>query len=282
MQRLTEIKNRIKSVSDTRKITGAMEMISVAKARKAAEKADANLPFFEKYFDAVKKAASAGDAAETKYCAPAPASAKTLYIAVAGSKGLAGGFNVNVLKQAYSAVTEAPEKRVLFTVGYEARDFFAHKGIVPDADFSESMANVTVKNARLISDAAHELFVGGGAGRVTVFYTRHSGKAAEVAEVSLLPVAPDRKTPYPAEFDSSAKDLLDALIPEYLCWAVYGMLLQSEAAEHQARRAAMNNAGRNAAELLDGLTLTFHRARQESVTTELTEIVATGSGVRGS
>jgi F-type H+-transporting ATPase subunit gamma len=279
MQKLTEIKNRIKSVSDTRKITGAMEMISIAKARKAEAQRAAYEPFFEKCF-AVASAAAASDAVSgNRYCMPASDKARTLLIVVASNKGLAGAFNSSVLKAAEAALSSAPNAAV-FSVGLAVKEYFAHKGYPIEADFSDCAGSLSLLDARKISDAALMLFDGkGGVGRVEIIYT-HDKKAAEVVTRTLLPIEASKDASAAAEFDPAPEAVLKEMVPVYLGYAVHGALLESAAAEHRARRAAMNNAGRNAGEILGELTLSYHRARQESVTTELTEIVATGLGVR--
>ncbi len=292
MRNLTDIKHRIKSVSDTRQITNAMETISVAKMRKAMVRYENSKHFFE----ATKKTINdivcrTGDIPSEYFSEPKP-NARTLYIVVASDKGLAGGFNNNVLKHAYARI-EKSENCKVYTVGQTAHEFFSKKGIASEEEFADAAFDPDMRDAQKIADAVLKKFLAKQVDEIYISYTKMStGMSMKPDTLKLLPFSRDEAQALKdsmtlekeyalgeIEYDPDPSEVLKRLVPLYLKWIIYGALIQSSASEHCSRRYAMSNATKNASEILEDLNLQYNRARQEAVTGELSEIITSSMGV---
>lgn len=293
MKNLTDIKHRIKSVSDTRQITSAMETISVAKMRKAIVKYE-NSRYF---FDSIKKTINdiicrTGDI-PSLYFKETNEDSRAIHIVVASDKGLAGGFNHNILKYAWPQI-EKKKHCSVFTIGQTAREFFEYKGVAVDVEFSDAAYEPDKTTAAQIADAIVKLYCGGEADEISISYTKMISSASMVPEtIKLLPFSYKeavnlRKTLSAEyeyilkdiEYDPSPEQVLEKLVPKYITWVIYGALIQSSASEHLSRRNAMSSATKNATEILDELKVEYNRARQESITNELSEIITSSMGVK--
>lgn len=283
MKNPTDIKARIKSVSETRKITGAMETISIAKMRKAMTRFENNRAYFATLRDVIRDVAAHTNAEDSRYLRPGRGK-NTLIAVIASDKGLAGGFNHNVLKLAYERITAAAHATVA-CVGMVAGEFFRIHGIPVAMDFAFGSSDPIVEDAREITDRIVELYDRGDIDEAYLVYTRMESSANMYPEtIKLLPLPADEfdaeeELYTELEYEPSAEEVFDALIPQYLTGTVYGALIQSSAAEHCSRRTAMNNATKNAGDLLEELNIDFHRARQETVTNEISEIITAAMGV---
>jgi len=315
MQRLTEIKNRIKSIADTRKITGAMETIAGAKLRKAMQKHESNQLFFEKTLELIRDIARGKPEEAEKFFENTAPDARAVYLVAASDKGMAGAYNSNVLKHAWSLVERERAEYSIFAVGRSARDFFAKKGCAVGVELPEPSLERGKADAQEIAELVLRLFLEGRAGRVYLSYTHlYENNAMVPKTLTLLPlgelgmrneelgtkncavethsVTPHSSllTPHsstqpsavrhpPLHFDPSSAEVLDLLVPQYLMWVIYGAFLHASACEHYARRLAMSSASKNADEILENLTNRYHRARQEAITNELNEIITTTGGL---
>lgn len=283
MKNPTDIKARIKSVAETRKITSAMETISIAKMRKAMTRFESNRAYFATLRDVIRDVAAHTNAEDSRYLRPAHGK-NTLIAVIASDKGLAGGFNHNVLKLAYERITAA-EHATVACVGMVAGEFFRIHGIPVEMDFAFGSSDPIVEDAREITDKIVELYDRGVVDEAYLVYTRMENSANMFPEaLKLLPLPADEfdseeELYTELEYEPSAEEVFNALIPQYLTGTVYGALIQSSAAEHCSRRAAMNNATKNAGDLLEELNTDFHRARQEAVTNEISEIITAAMGV---
>ena len=291
MKNFSQIKHRIKSISDTRKITGAMETISVAKMRKAMYRCENNRAYYETIRDTVEKIVLCSGKTEHKVFA-ATESARPAYIVIASDKGLAGGFNHTILEYARREWQACPHAHI-FTVGQICREYFAARGVQADISFADASFDPSVSQAARMSKKIYEMFMSAAIDSAYIVFTAwgEHGKM-EPTTLRLLPFDRDavvrQREPSDRDkymfrellFEPSAEEVLEQLFPQYLTGVLYGALLQSSACEHSQRRAAMHNATHNANELLSGLTAEYNRARQETVTGELTEIVAAANGVQ--
>ena len=304
MRNLADIKYRIKGISQTRQITGAMETVSVAKMRKAMQKYRNNILYFNRLLQTARDIAAHSGNVRHKYLTPAQGG-RAVFIVIAGEKGLAGGFNHNLLEFAWNEMQKSKE-RYIFTVGQPAREFFEQRKASVDIEFLYATHNPSQEDAAAIAESVVNLYGQGFMDEVYVIYTAMETSLSMRPEcVKLLPLTdsghaachgdtvPDpacRETcpPDPAAvrqhyelyYEPAAGDVLDALVPEYLTGALYGCLLQSAASEHSSRVTAMSSATRNADEIIEKLNVAYHRARQEAVTNEMLEIMSAAGGVR--
>lgn len=285
MKNLADIKARIKSVSETRKITGAMETISVAKMRKAMTRFENNRAYFAALRSVIADIAAHTRYVSNKYLKNDFRSGNTLFVVVASDKGLAGGFNHNILNLAYEKI-RAAEKATVACVGLVASEFFRAKGIPVDIEFTFGSFDPAIGDAREITRTVLNLYDARAADEAYIVYTRLINSASMAPEsLKLLPLPADEfegeTDEYSEiEYEPSPEEVFESLIPQYITGTVYGALIQSSASEHCSRRTAMNNATKNAGDILDELNTDYHRSRQESVTNEISEIVTAAMGVQ--
>lgn len=291
MRNVTEIKHRIKSVSDTRQITSAMETISVAKMRKSMQRFESNKEYFETIRHTISDIVLHTNSFINKYLEKTSGN-RTVYIVIASDKGLAGSFNHNVLNAAWKEIKECDAPSV-FTIGQVAREFFSKKGIEPDIEFTAASYEPSMRDAAEIAASITKLFDQNMMDKVVVIYTKMFANHTMLPDIiHLLPLekedilfkenlsAEQEYFLHEIEYEPSPDEVLAQLIPQYLSGIIYGALVQSAASEHSTRRAAMSNATNNASEILDELKIEYNRARQESVTSELSEIITSAMGVR--
>ncbi len=280
MSDTAEIKNRIKSVNDTHQITKAMELISVAKMRKALEKHAYNAAYFETVRYTIKDILQHSTDIRHKYIDHRPNN-RTAYIVIAGDKGLAGAFNNNVLNLAWKHMQERPVHYVI-TIGQMARAFFESRQQPVDLEFTHSVTNPTLHDARGIMRDILELYDRNLMDEVIVVYTRMNSSVSQTPEmVRLLPImASDIKSDFKSSFtgeilyDPSPKEVLNVLVPQYLVGMIYSTLIHSFASEHAARMMAMSSANKNADKMLETLNLEYNRSRQSAITTELLDLAS--------
>ncbi len=277
------IRARIRSVDSTRHITKAMELVAASKVRRASERMEKS-----RFFRQVMLDAFAGLSAEkSAYSVPRDESMPTLYVVIAGDRGLAGGYNNNIFRLTLSLMKDGD---LILPIGKRAVDYFRGHGKTITDRF-QSTEGFSSSDA---SDAAYrikELYDGGNVGSVILVGTKFNTMLSQSPRTTgLLPLtsihmgeeaeqAGDwaEKAPHPSavtEYEPSAEEVLDALIPEFLAGVLYTSVCEAQASELAARRAAMDTATRNADEMLDTLQLTYNQARQSAITQEITEIVA--------
>lgn len=291
MKNLTDIKARMKSVAETRQITGAMETISVAKMRKAMARFESNRAYFDVLKSTIADIAVHSGDVSSKYLRRNQ-SGNAVYIVIASDKGLAGGFNHNVLNFAYEAISKTDKRASVFCVGQMAREFLESRNVPVDVEFTTAAYDPTMRDAREIGRSVRNLYDSRAADEVYVVYTRMLSGANMYPEmIKILPLdreffqpqgrqtEADEKYFRELAFDPSPEEVMEELIPQYLTGMIYGALIQSAASEHSSRREAMNNATSNADEILEDLGIEYHRARQEAVTNELSEIITAAMGV---
>lgn len=280
MSDTAEIKHRIKSVSDTHQITKAMELISVSKMRKAIEKQAVNKAYFDSVRYTIKDIMRHSSDIRHKYLVHRPNN-RTAYIVIAGDKGLAGAFNNNVLNLAWQHMQSRPVHYVV-TIGQMARAFFESKGQPIDLEFTHSVTNPTLHDARGIMRDILDLYDRNLMDEVVVVYTRMESTVSQKPElVRLLPIL-ESDIPSQGEstftgeilYDPSPKEVLSVLVPQYLVGMIYSVLIHSFASEHAARMMAMSNANKNAEKMLETLNLEYNRSRQSSITTELLDMAS--------
>lgn len=287
MAKVKEIKNRISGVKDTKKITNAMYLISSTKMRKAKR----DLDFARPYFDAVKteisRIFSIHPDVSSRYFADgngASCAASCAYLVITADKGLAGAYNINVIK-ALNAEMRKHDRNKIYVVGEFGRRYFTKHGIEIEQYFEYTAQNPTLARARLIAGTLLEAYRNGEVDEIAIVYTDHKSSMEEV--VHLMPVLPigisefvDESEPdsnigfSPYEFRPNIEEALEGIVPSYIMGIVYGALIDSFCSEQNARMTAMEAANRNAEELIAGLSIEFNHARQGAITQEITEISA--------
>ncbi|WML24498.1 ATP synthase F1 subunit gamma [Neobacillus sp. OS1-33] len=278
MASLREIKTRINSTKKTSQITKAMEMTSAAKWNRAVVNAKAFVPYMNKIQEVTASIAIGSGGVNHPMLTHRPVK-KTGYIVMTSDSGLAGAFNSNVLRRVSQTIKErhkSNDEFAIIAIGRVARDFFTKRGMNVILETIGIPAQPNFADIQDITRATVGMFADGTFDELYIYYSHYlSAISQEVLEKKLLPLsdltASDKLISY--EFEPSAEEILEVLLPQYAESLIYGALLDSKASEHAARMTAMRNATDNAKELINHYTLVFNRARQASITQEITEIV---------
>ena len=278
MADIAELKHRIKSIQDTHQITKAMELISVAKMRKAMLKQAASSVYFDRVRATLKDIMLHSTDIRNAYVRHRP-DTRAAYIVIAGDKGLAGAFNNNVLNLAWQHIQTRPVHYVI-TIGQMARSFFESRDQAVDLEFTHAVTSPALHDSRGIMRDILDLYDRNLMDEVYVVFTRMiSSSVHEPTVVKLLPIeAKDIEVEAASSFrgeicyDPSPNEVLDILVPQYLVGMIYSTLIHSAASEHAARMMAMSNANKNADKMLDSLSLEYNRLRQSAITTELLDL----------
>ncbi len=286
MASLIDIRRRIRSVKNTQQITKAMKMVSAAKLRRAQERALASRPYAKTLGETLASVAARVPAAEDGSPAhPLLASREeknVVVVVVSGDKGLAGAFNTNVNRAVAAFLREAKERGVetvsLVTLGKKGGDFWKRRNVAIVEARPGFFAKFSAGTASEIAQALAKRFVAGEIDAVYVVYNEFKNVISQVVRTQkLLPLAVEAKEGAAGPdylFEPAPDVILKTLLPRYLDFAMYRVLLESNAAFYAAQMTAMDAASKNAGEMIDSLTLTYNRARQARITKELIEIVS--------
>ncbi len=280
---MKDIKRRIRSVESTMQITKAMELVASSKLRRAKERVEQVRPYFYALQETVSRVLR-----ENRFSSvytEQRAVKKSLFVVIAGDRGLAGGYNAGVLKL---ATAEMADKQVsVLTIGKKAQEYFGKRSYEVLADYPGVAESMTISEIHPITADLLARFRAGEIDEIYLCYTAFvSPMTQEPRVVRLLPAvsADDSKVTDKkqglVECDPSPETVLNAIIPEYISGTIYGAVVESYASEQSARRMAMESASDNASEMIESLNLSYNRARQAAITQEITEIVA-GSGAVG-
>ena len=273
-----EIKNRIRSMESTKQITKAMEMVAASKLRRAQAQISASRPYFEILYSTIQDITRANKDFSSPYLQEREVK-KVMYIVIAGDRGLAGGYNSNILKMVLADI-KGKDATVL-PIGKKAVDYFKTKNIPCLTETYAEAASVSIGDCFSISKQLSKAFLAGEFDEVYVAYTNFVSVLSQVpAAMQLLPL----KKPEIEEtsetrqcipiYEGEPEEVFAAIVPEYLGGILYGALCESRAAEQAARRTAMDAATQNADEMIADLSLKFNRARQAAITNEIIDIVA--------
>ena len=274
---MKDIKLRIKSVESTMQITKAMELVASSKMRRAKERVEHSRPYFETLYESLTKIAAADPRARNPYLRRDDIK-RTLLVVIAGDRGLAGGYNANVFKQADAA--EGPV--TVLPIGKRSAEYFAHHGAGLFTPEVLMAADVSVSECFTLSHQITEGFLKGEYDAVKLCYTRFDSMMTQTATtLEVLPLTIEPTEAQKAEarrsqilYKPSCEEVFSAIIPEYVAGVLYGAVCESVASELAARRTAMDAATKNAGEMIEHLNLYYNRARQAAITQEITEIVA--------
>ena len=268
---MNDIKTRIKSVKSTMQITKAMELVATSKLRRAKERMENTRPYYDVLSNVVSTLAASGLLEDTPFDKPREVK-RTLYVVIAGDRGLAGGYNSQVFKLAEAL---AGEGDIFLPIGKKAHEYLKHRGknIWLDSFVYSGAFGVSsgLEAGKLITRA----YALGEFDCVKIVYTRFVSMLTQSAVYEqALPLEYKKSAPENTEFDDGTRESVEKIIGEFIGGILYSCMCESVASEHGARRSAMSNANRNAGEMIDTLMLKYNRARQAVITQEITEIVS--------
>lgn len=272
---MKDIKNRIRSMQSTRQITKAMEMVAASKLRSAQDRAISSRPYFETLYATMNDIADSTRDFDSPYLRPRR-EGKLLCIVIAGDRGLAGGYNSNILRMAYHEMQNTDAE--VLPIGKKAVEFFRMRGVPLVTEQYAEAAGMTIGDCFSIARVLCDSFLSGQYSKVLLFYTHFASVLAQTP--SSLPLLPLRVSGQKTSghsfilYETGPTAVFDAIVPEYFGGVVYGALCESVASEQAARRTAMDSATKNADDIISDLSLKYNRARQGAITQEITEIVA--------
>lgn len=274
---MKSIKLRIKSMESTKQITKAMEMVAASRMRKAQERVLTCRPYFKTLYRTLRTIAANTEDFESPYLQQREVK-KTCYVVIAGDRGLAGGYNSNVLKTAWA---DMEGKNVcVIPVGKKAVEFFRLRGVDILTESYAEAADVSVADCFTIAKLIAKDYAAEACDEVRLVYTNFISILSQTPDsMQLLPLQEDPEVEIPQTncltlYEPDSTSVFEAIIPEYLGGLIYGALCESVASELGARRTAMDAATKNAEEMISDLNLKYNRARQGAITQEITEIVA--------
>ena len=284
---MKSVKLRIKSVQNTMQITKAMELVASSKLRKAKERAETCRPYFKELHQTLRDIAEENTDFTSVYARKA-VSDRCCYVVIAGDRGLAGGYNSNLFKKLEAA--SRGKDYVVLPIRKKAVEYFHRKGVECISESFAEIADISVADCFEIANILCREFREGRFGHIELCYTAFISMLTQRPEVlCMLPftdVAKEFQTDEPKTagrnlilYEPGAQEVFDAIVPEYLAGLIYGGVCEGLASELAARRTAMDAATKNAGEMIEQLNLHYNRARQASITQEITEIVAGAEGV---
>ena len=269
-----EIKTRIRSMESTKQITKAMEMVAASKLRRAQAQVLNSRPYFEILYATICDIVNSNSDFSSPYFEKREIK-RSIYIVIAGDRGLAGGYNSNILKLAQSEM--AGKNAVVLPIGKKAVDFFRSRNIPLLTENYAEAANLSIGDCFSIAKQLSKAYRAGEFDEIIIAYTDFVSVLSQTpTTLQLLPLKPtaQKKGAGDIVYEPSCEEVFDAIVPEYLGGTLYGALCESRAAEQAARRTAMDAATQNAEEMIADLSLKFNQARQAAITQEITEIVA--------
>ena len=289
---LKEVRNRIKSVQSTQQITKAMKMVSAAKLRRAQDAIIQMRPYAKKLQELLSNIVSNSEGEVGMALAADRTIENVLMIVITSDRGLAGAFNTNVIKLTKATIAEKyasqhKKKNVtIWNIGKKGYEHFAKNNFKTDAAHKDIFLHLTFENVQKASQAAMIAFEEKQFDVVEIIYSQFKNAATQRFEVErFLPIpkvekkAGEKKADF--IYDPSKEELVAELMPKILNTQLYKAVLDSNASEHGARMTAMDKASENANEMLRSLKISYNRARQAAITTELTEIVSGAAALQG-
>ena len=297
MPSLKDIKTQINSVGSTKKITSAMKMVAASKLRRSQEKAEAARPYSSRLEEMLASLASSASSGEgiIKLLTGTGNDQNYIVVPVSADRGLCGGFNSSINRETFKLVKslEGDGKNVqIMPLGKKSRDFFNRvmKDQIIESFVDLNISNTGYKSALEVSNKLQELYFEEKFDKcILVFNKFKSAISQEVTKQQLIPLDVSNSSKEENADDSSAKAIYDYepdeetilkdLLPKNVSIQIFKVLLESDAGEHGARMAAMDNATRNAGEMIDSLTLKYNRTRQAFITKELIEIISGAESV---
>ncbi len=290
------LRRRIRSVQSTKKITRAMELIAASRIVRAQARVEAAVPYSDQITEVVHDLADAGGSVDSPLLVPRPEIRRVGHIVVTADRGLCGAYNSSILRAAEGEMDEHGElgrDSAVYVVGRKGESYFRYRNLPVEASFTGFSDQPSYEDARAIAASVSEPFLDGRLDMVQVIYTRFiSVGSQEVVVRPLMPLDRDvlreeeelrREQEGPRagyEFEPGPEEILERLLPRYVEARIFAALLNAAASEHAARQRAMKAASDNADELIVNLRRVMNRARQDAITTEITEIVGGAEALR--
>ena len=282
MASMRDIKRRRTSVQSTQQITKAMKLVSTVKLQKARTRAEESKPYFDCMYATMTSLLAKSGNINHPYL-KADDSKKKAVIVVTSNRGLAGGYNSNVVKMVTENETFTKENIRIYAIGGKGLELLKHKGYDIVADYSEMIEEPSYDDAKSITKRLLTDFENGEIGEIYLIYTFFKNTVSHIptmikvlpAEVQEEAGEEDAKAQLtPMNFEPEAEEAISLLVPKYISSILYGAFVEAVASENGARMQAMDSATSNAEEMIDDLELKYNRARQGAITQELTEIIA--------
>lgn len=276
---MRDIKRRKESVQSTQQITKAMKLVATVKLQKARGKAESNKPYFNMLYDTICSILSMTKNVNHKFLQESDCKKKAV-IAVTSNRGLAGGYNSNIVKTILAA--DFPkEDTYIYAVGKKGIEGLSRKGYNIHKDYSEVINSPLFADATQMTKELLTQYSQGEIGEIYIAYTNFKNTVTQEAKlIKLLPISADDFEEREVDdkllmnFEPTPEDVLDMVIPKYMSNIIFGAFLESVASENGARMQAMDSATSNAEDMISSLSLKYNRARQSAITQELTEIIA--------
>ena len=296
---LKEVRNRIKSVQNTQQITKAMKMVSAAKLRKAQDGIIQMRPYAKKLQEVLSNIVSSSEGEAGTILSTDRPVEKILFIVITSDRGLCGAYNANIIKLTKLTIKEkyaaqsAKGNVSIWSIGKKGFEHFSKNKFVTDAAYKDIFLNLTFENVQACAQAAMKAFANKEFDRVELVYSEFRNAATQKFEVErFLPIPKAENLPAGRQekqkvtkadfiYDPSKELLIAELMPKILNTQLFKAVLDSNASEHGARMTAMDKASENANEMLRSLKISYNRARQAAITTELTEIVSGAAALEG-
>ena len=279
---MRDIKRRRTSVQSTQQITKAMKLVSTVKLQKARTRAEESKPYFDCMYATMTSLLAKAGNINLPYL-KADDSKKKAVIVVTSNRGLAGGYNSNVVKMVTENEAFTKENIRIYAIGGKGLELLKHKGYDIVADYSEMIEEPSYDDAKSITKRLLTDFENGEIGEIYLIYTFFKNTVSHIptmikvlpAEVQEEAGEEDAKAQLtPMNFEPEAEEAISLLVPKYISSILYGAFVEAVASENGARMQAMDSATSNAEEMIDDLELKYNRARQGAITQELTEIIA--------
>jgi F-type H+-transporting ATPase subunit gamma len=282
-----DLKRRVRSISNTRKLTKAMELVASARLRRSQQRIEAMRPYADRMLELMAGTAHAAGAVRLPLLERRETVSTVAIVPVTGDRGLAGAFNAQVLRRAFAEMRDAQaagQEVRFFTAGKKAQSTVRFRRLTLAQSWAGFSDKPAYSDAQAIAHAVAEAYVAGEVDRVVIVYNAFVSPLVQKVTVSeVLPIptevlegASEDKPSYPIDFffEPEPRQILERLLPVYVETELYRALLESAASEQGARMTAMRNASKAAGELIDTLTLAMNRARQAEITQEILEVVA--------
>jgi F-type H+-transporting ATPase subunit gamma len=285
MANLKEVRNRIASVSSTQQITKAMKMVSAAKLKRATSAIIQLRPYANKMRDILSNLSASMDGSNSPYTLEREPN-KVLIISISSNRGLAGAFNMNVIKMTNNLISEKYSDQLrkgnvhIVAIGKKVQDFYEKRKYTVIGNNNELFSDLSFENTSKITESVMAAFAKGDYDKVELVYNQFRNAAVQILTTEqLLPVPKSdnlkaNTTQVDYILEPTQEEIVEQLIPKSIKTQVYKAVLDSHASEHGARMTAMDKATENAGDLLKALKLSYNQARQAAITTELTEIVS--------
>lgn len=292
MASMRDIKRRKESVQSTGQITKAMKLVSSVKLQKAKLGAEVSKPYFDTMYETVADMIAKSGQMSHPFLQKSKSDKKAV-IVITSNRGLAGGYNSNVVKLVTQDERFTTDNTTVYAVGVKGRDSLARSGYSIANDYSEAINEPLYSDATEIGKELLSQFVQGEIGEIYLAYTIFKNTVVQIPTMmKLLPIDAEDIVSEQEDiaedsldkitlmnYEPEAEEALDAIIPKYINSLIYGGLVESHASENGARMQAMDSATSNAEEMISDLSLKYNRARQASITQELTEIIAGASAI---